>query len=96
MQLDNKALEEILLKGNYISAEDLKTAQDFALKKHGSSIDYFFSAGLLNRDLLGQAIAESLGFLYADLKNKVPSANQNAKITVENFQKNPFVLFAEK
>lgn len=95
MQLDSKALEEILLKGNYISAEDLKTAQDFALKKHGSSLDYFFSAGLLNRDLLGQAIAESLGFLYSDLNTNIPSATQIAKIPLEIAQKYRLVLFAD-
>ncbi len=95
MQLDDKALEEILLKGNYISVDDLKTAQDFALKKHGTSIDYFFSAGLLNRDLLGQAIAESLGFLYSDLNTNIPSITQITKIPLEIAQKYRLVLFSE-
>ncbi|MBP9802610.1 type II/IV secretion system protein [Patescibacteria group bacterium] len=95
MQLDDKALAEILLKGNYISAEDFKTAQDFASKKHGTVLDYFFSAGLLNRDLLGQAIAESMNLLYSDLNTNIPSATQIAKIPLELAQKYRLVLFAE-
>lgn len=68
-QNKKQTITEILLKANYISEEDLKRAEDFSKKNKVSLKDYLLSANLITKDLLGQAIAESLGVSYFDLNS---------------------------
>jgi type IV pilus assembly protein PilB len=68
MSIDIKNLKEILLKGNYITEDDAKRGEDH-MKSHGGTLtDYFLDQGLINKDLLGQAIAESLAVPFCNLR----------------------------
>ncbi len=96
MTLDEPTLKSILLEGNYVTADDLARAVEFAKKNRSSSIEYLITEGLLTRDLLGQAIAEAIGVPYADLDHNVPTREQVMKIPQEAAQAYRIVLFADK
>jgi len=73
-------IRDILLKENYVTEEDLKKADEYAKKNNSSVVDYLKSQGLLTRELLGQALAESYGLQFADLSFRPPTPEQIAKI----------------
>lgn len=95
MALDNKLVKEILLSGKYVSAEDLKKAEDYAEKQSVPITDYLYTEGLLSRDLLGQAFAEHYKVPYADLNSRIPSREEVMKIPEEIAKKFRVVLFME-
>ncbi len=88
-------IAEILLKGNYISDEDNKKAQNFAKAGHTSVEDYLLVHGVITQNLLGQAIAEYYKVPYADLAAKPPSSEYVLRIPQELAIKNHLVLFDE-
>ncbi len=96
MRVDDQLLKQGLLKGNYATEEDLREAEKYAKGNRTSIADYFLSEGLLNKDLLGQAMAEVLGVPYADLNSNIPSLEQVIKIPQEAAVKYRAVLFDEK
>lgn len=96
MKFDDKLIKEILLKGTYVAEEDAKRAEDFAKKNRTSFVDYLFLKNLITKDLLGQAIAESLKVPYADLNSFLPAPEQVQKIPEEVAKKYRAVIFSEK
>ncbi len=94
--MEDAQFKKILLAGNYVSGEDLAKAEDDAKKNHRSITDYLFASGLLTKDLLGQAIAESLGVPYADLNSNQPLRDQVLKIPEQSAKELHVVLFVEK
>lgn len=95
MEINNEKIKEILLLGNYVSSDNIKKAEEFARAHHVPLTEYLLSEGLITRDLFGQAIAESLGVIYADLNSNKPSAVQVVKIPEAIAKKFRAVLFAE-
>lgn len=95
MNIKDKKLKEILLKEGYVSTEDLSSAEKYAQKTHGSIVDYLMIHKLITKDLLGQAIAESLNVPYADLNSLQPSRDQIVKIPETLARKFRAVLFKE-
>lgn len=93
MDLDDKKLSEILLRGSYLAEEDIKKAEDFVSKNHSSLSEYFLSQNLLTKDLLGQAVAESYGVVYSDLNSNQPQKEQILKIPESTAKKFRCVLF---
>ncbi len=68
MKIDNQNLAKVLLDGNYITPDDLKVF-DAHLKNHNISLkEYLIEKGLVSNSLIGQAVAESYGIPYLDLK----------------------------
>ncbi len=96
MKINNKVIKEALLKQNYITEKDAKDAEDFAKKNNTSFLGFLFSKNLITKDLLGQAIAESLNVFYADLNSIVPEFNQIKKVPERIAQKYRVVLFKEE
>lgn len=94
--MDDTKIKEILLKGAYVTAEDLANAEKYADTYHTLLVDYLMTEGLITKDLLGQAIAESYGVSYADLNSHQPSAEQVLKIPEEVATKLRVVLFREE
>ncbi|MBI5221911.1 MAG: Flp pilus assembly complex ATPase component TadA, partial [Candidatus Magasanikbacteria bacterium] len=94
--MEDQQLKEILLKGNYVSAEDLKKAEEYAKTHRASIVDHLTTEGLITKDLLGQALAESFGVPYADLNSHQPPAEQVLKISEEVAIKFRVVLFKEE
>ena len=96
MKFDDKTIKQILLKENYVTEEDIRNAEDFATTHHASFIDYLLQENLITKDLLGQAIAESLKVPYADLNSAPPASEQVQKIPKEIAIKYRVVIFAEE
>ena len=71
--MDETKIKELLLSENYISAEDLKMADGYAKERKASLTDSLLALQLITKDLLHQAIAESLGMPFVDLAANPPS-----------------------
>lgn len=96
MKFDDKTIREILIKGNYVTEEDIKNFENFDTSHHASFIEYLFQENLITKDLLGQAIAESFKVPYADLNSTVPAPEQVQKIPEEIAKKYRAVIFFEE
>ncbi len=95
MELNDLKVKDILLKQNYINAEDIKKADEFSKARNISPIDYFLEKGIVTRTAIGQAIAESFGIAYADLGANGPPREQVLRINEELAKKNRAVIFRE-
>ncbi len=88
MEID---LKKILLSENYLTEQDLVKAEQEAVTHKTTLENYLVSSGLFTKSLLGQAIAESFGVPYADLKVQAPAKELAQKIP-ENFAREYGVL----
>ena len=88
-------IKEILLKGNYVSAEDLEKASVWAKTNKSTVEEYLLSQGIITKDILGQSWSEFYKVPYADLNTKTPSREQVLKIPQDLAAANRIVLFAE-
>ncbi len=88
-------LKEILLKGNYVSPEDIKKAETWAKANKSTIEEYLLTQGIITKDILGQAWSEFYKVPYADLNTKTPSREQVLKIPESLATANRFVLFSE-
>lgn len=95
MKINDQKIKEILLRENYVAAEDIKKAEKLAKIHHTSIVEHLLTEGLITKDLLGQAIAESFNVPYADLNSIQPSREQVLKIPEELAKKFRVVLFKE-
>lgn len=84
------ALKDILLKGSYVTQEDIQNAEKYAADNNTSIEEYLLKQGLITKDLIGQALAEQYKSTYADLNSVIPSSQQVLKIP-EDVAKNFYV-----
>lgn len=96
MNIADQQLRDILLKGDYVTEDDLKKADEYASVNHVPITDYLISEQLINADLLGQALAEFFKVPYADLNSNIPPSEQVLKIPENIARKYRLVLFAEE
>jgi type II secretory ATPase GspE/PulE/Tfp pilus assembly ATPase PilB-like protein len=95
MNINNQNLAQVLLKGNYITEDDLKKFE-VSLKTHTITLkDYLIENGLLSNDLIGQAIAEFYNIPYLDLKAASINKEQINSIPEELAKKNRIVIFSK-
>lgn len=92
---EKQIVEEILLKGNYITEVDVKNAEAFAKERDASMTEYLLSEEIITKDLLGQAIAEFFKVPYADLNSNQPSKEQTLRIPEEIAKKYNAVIFSD-
>ncbi|MSU75090.1 MAG: type II/IV secretion system protein [Candidatus Magasanikbacteria bacterium] len=83
LSISDDIIKDLLLKGNYVTEDDVKAAEAAKEKNHVGVVDFFLAQGLVTKDLVGQAMAESFKATYADLNSAQPSAEQTAKIPEE-------------
>ncbi len=95
MDIDNQKLATILLEGNYLTEENIKKSQEFCSKSGKTLCSHLLDQNILNKDLIGQAIAESFGVSYADLNSNQPSKEQVLIIPEEIAKKYRCVFFEE-
>ena len=95
MKFDNVKVKEILLRGNYVTEGDIKKAEEYSQAHHSTLIDYLLSEGLINKDLIGQAVAEYFNVFYADINSNQPSREQVLRIPEEIAKKYRVVLFKD-
>ncbi len=94
MKFDDDIIKQLLLKENYITQEDIKGAEEFAVTHRLSFTDYLLQKNLITKDLLGQAVAESFGIQYSDLNSQQPSAEQVSLIPEGIAKQYRIVVFA--
>ena len=94
--MEELEIKEILLKEHYVSAEDMARAEQFATTNRSSIVDFLIMEGIINKDLLGQAMAERFGIPYADLNSSQPTREQVLKIPEDIAMKYRVVLFSDK
>ena len=92
---DTAMLKKALLAGNYVTEDDLKKAEEKASSNHVPLRMYLVEQGILNKDLLGQAIAESYKVPYADLNSDQPEKEQILKVPENIAREYRIVLFKE-
>lgn len=95
MKIPNENIKEILVAGSYISDEDIKRAE--ALVKAGgvTFVDALLRDGVVNNDIIGQAIAESYKVPYSDLNSAAITPDQIRKIPEEVAKRLRVVLFLD-
>jgi len=76
MHIDDKKIKQVLLEGNYVTEDDIAKAQAATKKTQESITDWLLSSEIINKDLLGQAIAEADKVAYADLNTYKPNQEQ--------------------
>lgn len=93
---ENSKLKDILIKGNYLTAESLAQAESFAEKHRLALQEALLLEHRVTREILGQALAESLAVQYAHLNLSRLSPEQVLKIPEALARQYRVVLFAEK
>ncbi len=93
--LNNDKIKEILLKGSYITEEDIKKAEGYLAQRKGDLVDYLLGEGLITKDLWGQAIAEYFAVDYADLNTHIPSQDDVLKLPKEIGKKYRAIVYSE-
>jgi len=78
--MNEKKVLEILVSQEYITNEDLEKALKYTNSKEDGILSYFISEGILNKSLIGQAIAEHFETVYSNLETNPPSREQVLKI----------------
>ncbi|MBP6908339.1 MAG: Flp pilus assembly complex ATPase component TadA [Candidatus Pacebacteria bacterium] len=76
MDFNDDSIKQILLDGNYISAEDVEKVEALAKKRRVDFVSVLLSEGYVTKDIIAQSIAESIGVPYFDLTNNAPSREQ--------------------
>lgn len=93
--IDGEKIKEILLRENYLTADDIKEAEEFSKKNHTTLVDYLFANDLITKSLLGQAIAESYNISYVNFESFKPSTEQVLFIPESSAKEHRIVFFAE-
>jgi type II secretory ATPase GspE/PulE/Tfp pilus assembly ATPase PilB-like protein len=93
--LEEAKITQLLVGENYVSKEDLAKAEQYAQAHHTAALDYLVDQGLLSRTLLGQAIAESFGMVFADIQATPPSREQVLKLPEDLAKQYRLVLFKD-
>lgn len=91
--MTDQQIQDILLKGDYLSRENLEQACTEAKKAKKELLEFLLSHKLLTKDLWGQAVAEQYGVPYLDLNSSLPSPDQLALIPEKIAKKYRAVLF---
>ncbi|RJQ34676.1 type II/IV secretion system protein [Candidatus Parcubacteria bacterium] len=95
MAMESSKIIEILLREHYVSEDDMARAKEY-IKTHNVLLaDYLLSEGILTKDLLGQAVAEALDVVYADLNTHKATKEAILKIPEVIAKEFRVVLFAE-
>ncbi|MBI4239903.1 type II/IV secretion system protein [Candidatus Uhrbacteria bacterium] len=96
MPLDDITLKKILLAEHYLSEKDCAQAESEAKRSRLSLYEQLIKTGLVTKDIVGQAVAESLGVPFAELALHMPSKEDIARIPEEIAIKYRVVFFSEK
>ncbi len=96
MKKSPKKIIEILLRGSYVSKEDVARAKKIAHKRRQTVLKYLLNENIINKDIIGQAIAERYSMPYADLNSNLPGKEQVLKIPESIARQYRIVLYKEE
>lgn len=94
MKLEQDLLKKILLDGSYVSEEDIKKAETYQEEHRSSLMEYLLVEGITSLDIIGQAVAESLGCSYSNLSVHEPTKEQVLLIPEEIAKEYRAVVFS--
>ncbi len=94
MNIDPKVLQDSLVTGNYVKANDFQRAVDISKKQRLELYDVLLSEDIVTKDLLGQAVAEFYHLPYADLNSHIPSKELITRISEEMARNFRCVIFS--
>jgi hypothetical protein len=83
MNLTDQKIKDILLAEHYVSEEDGVKMQKYLDEKSGPLWNFLSAEKIINKDVLGQALAEHFKLEYADLNSFNPVREQVLKIPEE-------------
>lgn len=89
-------LKDILLLNHYISADALASAEIFSQKNLISLTNALLQKELITKDIIGQAIAESIDIPYTDLNSYPPQKEQVLEIPEQSARTLRVVLFKKQ
>lgn len=92
MDIRDQAILNILVRENYISSDEAKKAIEAQKLQQISLLDYFLKNRILDKSLLGQAIAEAFQVPFTNLELNQPSQEQVIKIPQELARRYDLVL----
>lgn len=92
---DDKKIKDMLVRENYISDEEMKQAEETAREKGVPLVEHLLNAELITQDIFGQAIAESYGVPFANMKSQQPPSDQVLQIPKGVARRFRAVLFRE-
>jgi type II secretory ATPase GspE/PulE/Tfp pilus assembly ATPase PilB-like protein len=95
MNISDEKIAEILVKGSYLEKSDIDNAYKNIGANNENLVSALLNLGLLNKDLLGQAIAEYFNVSYSDLNSFIPDRDQVLLIPEEIAKKFNVVIFRE-
>lgn len=95
INFDDEKLKSLLLSENYVTPEDIEQAESFAAQNNIRPVEYLLSKNILTKELLGQAIAESMHARYANFTTNPPSPDLVQKIPEKIAVQHEIALFAE-
>lgn len=79
MNTNDQVIKEILLHQSYVTPDDVLKAEEYAKEHNGSLVDYLYNTGLINRNLLGSAVAEAFKVPFFNLTATPPLTRFNCK-----------------
>ncbi len=96
MRIDDKKIKKVLLDGNYVTADDIFKAEAAIKNTPGTMVDWLLSSEIINKDLLGQALAEAEKVNYANLNTYKPSQDQVRLLPEDIAKKFHAVVFRQE
>jgi type II secretory ATPase GspE/PulE/Tfp pilus assembly ATPase PilB-like protein len=95
MKFKDSTIKGILLEGSYVSNEDIEKAEKYA-STHGTSFtEYLLNEELINKDILGQALAESFSIPYSNIRVNAPTQEQILLIPEDKAKKFHIIFVSE-
>lgn len=71
MKISNSAIKDAIIKSGFVTEDDLTQAEKIAHDQSRSLVEVLIERGILVEKFLGQILGKSLGYPYADLRNKI-------------------------
>lgn len=93
MIFSQENIKKILLENGYLEKKDIEPAEIRAKELKKDLAHFLVESGIINKDLLGQAIAESLQVSYFDLNSNPPSSEIVLEISEDIAKKYRVVIF---
>ncbi|HUD06775.1 MAG TPA: ATPase, T2SS/T4P/T4SS family [Candidatus Saccharimonadales bacterium] len=90
---DDNLLKSLLIKGQFLSNEELQMAEGYIATHHISLFDYLLNQNIVAYDLMGQTLARYYGVEFADLGVFQPTKEYISMISPEVGQKYRVVVY---
>lgn len=96
MTQEDLFIKKIVVEGGYVSSDDAASAESAVnAGKARSVVQYLFDRELIDKDILGQALAEHFKVPYADLDHNLPPKEQILRIPEDLARKYGAVIFKQ-